>query len=533
MSRPGAGVIAVREKAMLASATLATVLAACLLALSGSAQEAGAAFPGENGKIVFESKRDGDSEIYSMNADGTGQTNLTKSPSTSDTQPTVSADGTRVAFVREAREDPSTRETSGISVMNADGTGQTKLRENYSEYYSYSSLGWSPDGEKLVYAVNSLGGSGLSESVISIMNATDGTEHRDLNAAGRDPVFSPDGTKIAFISDGPTRAHASQEEGLLVVNADGTEQTNLTPGGDSQSTTTNRSDPSWSPDGEKIAFGQSSRTYVDDGDPGEPFNYEEESGVYAVNADGTGQTRLSDHGTGPAWSPDGGKIAFRTGGSIYAMNADGTGQARLTNSELDAWPDWGAAPGTATAPTPSPTTAITSGPAEGSTTTERSATFKFSSDKEGSSFRCGLDGGPLTDCSSPKKLTDLTVGKHVFRVGATDADGKTDITPASRTWRVKSNQPPTAGDDAFSTRAGKTLTVRRPGVLRDDQDPDGNSLTAERISRPKHGRLALKSTGSFVYEPDRNYRGSDRFVYKVSDGKGGTDTAEVNIRVKR
>ena len=53
------------------------VLAACLVALVGTAEPVKAAFPGENGKIFFYSDRDGNEEIYSMNADGSGQTNIT------------------------------------------------------------------------------------------------------------------------------------------------------------------------------------------------------------------------------------------------------------------------------------------------------------------------------------------------------------------------------------------------------------------------------------------------------------------------
>ncbi|WP_408898507.1 putative Ig domain-containing protein [Nocardioides sp. R1-1] len=93
--------------------------------------------------------------------------------------------------------------------------------------------------------------------------------------------------------------------------------------------------PTWSPDGTRIAFASER-----DGD----------SEIYVMNADGTGQTRLTDTPSVdyyPSWSPDGTKIAFASGrdfwasNDIYVMNADGTGQTRLTtNSSLDDMPSW-------------------------------------------------------------------------------------------------------------------------------------------------------------------------------------------------
>jgi len=88
------------------------------------------------GKIAFESDRDGDSEIYLMNADGSGLTSLTDN-SARDFAPACSPDGTRIAFV-------STRDgDEEIYVMNADGSGQTNLTDNPAEDYHPV---WSPDG---------------------------------------------------------------------------------------------------------------------------------------------------------------------------------------------------------------------------------------------------------------------------------------------------------------------------------------------------------------------------------------------------
>jgi dipeptidyl aminopeptidase/acylaminoacyl peptidase len=95
------------------------------VALSGgtAALPAGAAFPGANGKIAFTSDRDGNSEIYVMNADGSGQTRLTNDGAI-DNEPVWSPDGTKIAFWTE-RNGPAE-----IYVMNADGSGQINLTKN-------------------------------------------------------------------------------------------------------------------------------------------------------------------------------------------------------------------------------------------------------------------------------------------------------------------------------------------------------------------------------------------------------------------
>jgi Tol biopolymer transport system component len=75
-------------------------------------------------------------------------------------------------------------------------------------------------------------------------------------------------------------------------------------------------------DGQKIAFARSRDGRV--------------SGVYVINADRSGQRRLTQRGAQPLWSPDGRKIAFRSGRDgnleIYVMNADGSEQQRLTRN---------------------------------------------------------------------------------------------------------------------------------------------------------------------------------------------------------
>ena len=106
----------------------AAVLAACVVALASMERPAEAAFPGSNGKLTFASNRDGNYEIYTMNADGSNQTRLTNN-SEGDFRPAWSPDGSKIAF-------DSQRETNGpvqIYIMDADGSNQTRLTNNTAD----------------------------------------------------------------------------------------------------------------------------------------------------------------------------------------------------------------------------------------------------------------------------------------------------------------------------------------------------------------------------------------------------------------
>ena len=161
-------------------------------------------------RIAFASDRDGNWEIYVMNADGTAQTRLTNDAA-DDQNPAWSPDGSKIAF-------QSDRYGSGyrIYVMNADGTAQTRLTGvGYDE-----NPAWSPDGSKIAFHTR---GGGSAE--IHVMNA-DGTGQTRLtnNWPIQDfaPSWSPGGSKIAFVSD------RDGDDEIYVMNADGTGQTNLT-----------------------------------------------------------------------------------------------------------------------------------------------------------------------------------------------------------------------------------------------------------------------------------------------------------------
>ncbi len=104
-----------------------------------------------------------------------------------------------------------------------------------------------------------------------------------------------------------------------------------------------------------------------------------------------------------------------------------------------------------------PETTITSGPGEGATVPTATTSFGFSSSESGSTFECKLDGGGFESCNSPRALSGLSDGSHTFAVQATDPNGNTDPTPASRTFTVAIDS--TAPDTVIDSGPSGTITT--------------------------------------------------------------------------
>jgi Bacterial Ig domain/Subtilase family len=89
-----------------------------------------------------------------------------------------------------------------------------------------------------------------------------------------------------------------------------------------------------------------------------------------------------------------------------------------------------------------------------------------------------------------------------------------------------------AGDDAYAVDEDATLSVDAPGVLGNDGDPDGDPVAAALVSGPGHGELTLDGAGSFIYTPDPDFNGGDRFVYRAHQGDLEYQEAVATIAVR-
>jgi uncharacterized repeat protein (TIGR01451 family) len=290
------------------------VVVAVLGSLFGPVSLADAAFPGAVGKIAFVSDRDGNDEIYVMNANGSGQTRVTNN-SADDREPASSPNGARIAFVSNRNGNDE------IYVMNTDGSGLTRLTNNSA---ADEAPAWSPDGTKIAFDSDRNG-----STEIYVMNA-DGSGQTRLTSNGfdLDPAWSPDGTKIAFSNNSSSGLAV-----IYVMNANGSGQRQVTSAG--LGCCFGDDDPNWSPDGKKIAFDSNRDSVLGDRD------------IYVVNAGGpgldAGLTRITNNfgdDANPAWSPDGTKIAFTSQSQIFVMNPDGSGQTLRTTSGDNFDPDW-------------------------------------------------------------------------------------------------------------------------------------------------------------------------------------------------
>jgi VCBS repeat-containing protein len=111
------------------------------------------------------------------------------------------------------------------------------------------------------------------------------------------------------------------------------------------------------------------------------------------------------------------------------------------------------------------------------------------------------------------------------------SDGLLTSSPATVTITVTAvNDAPVAAADAYSTVEDTALTVGAPGVLGNDSDPDGDTLSALVGSEPSNGTLTLNASGSFTYVPAANFNGSDSFTYRASD-RDASGVATVSITV--
>jgi Tol biopolymer transport system component len=262
--------------------------------------------------------------LYVAAADGTGVRKLAPCGLCGDAEGsnlTWSPDGKWIAFTRQTGHQVS------VWVVAANGASLHRLTDCGGRCIDTEPT-WSPNGRLLLF--ERLGDARLGRSLYTIR--PDGSHLTKIRSNAADPAWSPNGKLIAFDKvtvRGPEGNVLAYDQGIEIVEADGSHPRWLTPGrwGRGQSP----GNPVWSPDGRKLVFLQTPRRGPHSGFRGE---------IWTMNADGSDKKRLYRSGWGfasgapPIWSPDGQMIAFGIGANstsgIFVMNADGTGLKRIS-----------------------------------------------------------------------------------------------------------------------------------------------------------------------------------------------------------
>lgn len=197
-------------------------------------------------------------------------------------------------------------------------------------------ISWSPNGRGLIYTLGRIDG---TDQIVK--SRADGSGAIDISPVCRvgrgaclgddDPTYSPDGKKIAFErAFGPVVKEVAARVAIFTMNAAGRHFTQLTQ--KSTPTSTEDSQPQWSPDGTKIAFVRTNTT----------AKPRQKGAIEIMNANGSNIRRITPFridATDPHWSPDGTRLLFNTyahptqfkSANLFTMSADGKHRVALTN----------------------------------------------------------------------------------------------------------------------------------------------------------------------------------------------------------
>ena len=260
-------------------------------------------------RVVFETDRNGNDDLYSVRTDGTDLKRLT-SDTADDQQPHWSPDGQSIVFHRVPHSGAFTH--ASLHIVQADGTGERLLVDSVSHDYDAT---WTPDGKWIVFSCDQFG---ATANLCAVSPADTGFHGIVFSAGAQHSEASPDGLRVGFQSYDGTQA-------IWVATLDGLTAKDLTPGLVSF-------DFGWSPDGSQLVLA----TY--DG-----HDYQ----LQRVSRDATGLTPLtlaSDEAGDGRWSPDGARIVFyslRSAQQLWIMKPDGSDQHAITTGlEAKFHPRW-------------------------------------------------------------------------------------------------------------------------------------------------------------------------------------------------
>lgn len=251
-------------------------------------------------KFTFAGNFTGNKEIYTVDADGQGQRQITKNKSIN-LKPEWNATGTAIAYTSYAAGNPDlyVADLAKGAIRRVSNRAGVNIGGSFSPLGDILALTLSPGGDSEIFTIDPYAGRELARL----------TKSPGIDVS---PSWSPDGSQIAFVSE---RSGSPQ---IYVMGADGSNPHRVTFAG-AQNT-----DPAWSPKGDRIAF----------------VSREGHFDVFTVRTDGTGMERVTQ-GQGdnedPSWSPDGNYVAFsstREGGAhIWIASADGRHQVKVTSGK--------------------------------------------------------------------------------------------------------------------------------------------------------------------------------------------------------
>ena len=247
-------------------------------------------------KILFTSARDGNSDIYIMNPDGTEQVNLTQHPAT-DQQPVWSPTGEKILFISN-RRDFRPRGRRDLYLMDPDGSNVRRVFKRKIEGWRVSPS-WAPDAKQIAYR-QLYGAKGTTGTYI----ATLGEQDEEFFVKGAEPAWSPDGTEIACSVAEPGR------EWIVLIDVQTQKQKRLLP----KKALPWQNDPSWSATGDRVAFSGNNHPLPAILDRDLHNAWRDKQTIFVVNRDGTGLQQLVDEAGPdagyPEISPNGAEVLY-------------------------------------------------------------------------------------------------------------------------------------------------------------------------------------------------------------------------------